>query len=59
MELLGFEDWNAVILQAVHGIGDVTRHILCHVSAQLQLKIFFFFSGAVFNLPGFTGKSCT
>lgn len=33
----GFEDWNAVILQAVHGTGDVTRQILCHVNAQLQL----------------------
>ena len=42
-ELFGFEDWNAVILQAVHGTGDVTRQILCHVSAQLQLKGFFFF----------------
>ena len=39
----GFEDWNAVILQAVHGTEAVTRQILCHVSAQLQLKSFFFF----------------
>ena len=37
----GFEHWNAVILQAVHGTGDVTRQILCHVHAQLQLKSFF------------------
>ena len=37
----GFEDWNASILQAVHGTGDVTRQILCHVSAQLKLKNFF------------------
>lgn len=37
----GFEDWNAVLLQAVHGTGDVTRQILFHVSAQLQLKNFF------------------
>ena len=34
----GFEDWNAALLQAVHGTGDVTRQILCHVNAQLQLK---------------------
>ena len=37
----GFEDWNAGILQAVHGTGDVTHQILCHVSAQLKLKSFF------------------
>lgn len=37
----GFEDWNAVLLQAVHGTGDVTRQILWHVNAQLQLKSFF------------------
>lgn len=34
----GFEDWNAAILQSVHGTGDVTRQVLCHVNAQLQLK---------------------
>ena len=34
----GFEDWNTALLQAVHGTGDVTRQILCHVNAQLQLK---------------------
>jgi len=39
----GFEDWNAVILQAVHGTGHVTSQILCDNSAQLQLKRFFFF----------------
>lgn len=38
---LGFEDWNAVILQAVHGTGDVTRQILSHVNARLQLKSVF------------------
>ena len=37
---LGFEDWNEVIVQAVHGTGGVTRQILCHVNAQLQLKSF-------------------
>ena len=37
----GFEDWNAVLLQAVHGTGDVTKQILCHIHAQLQLKSLF------------------
>ena len=37
MELFGFEYLNTVILQAVHGTGDVTRQILCHVNTQLQL----------------------
>lgn len=34
----GFEDWNAAILQSVHGTGDVTRQVLYHVNAHLQLK---------------------
>lgn len=37
----GFEDWNAVLLQAVHGTGDVTKQVLCHIHAQLQLKSLF------------------
>lgn len=37
----GFEDWNAALLQGVHGTGDVTRQIVCHIHAQLQLKSLF------------------
>lgn len=34
----GFEDWNAALLQSVHGTGDVTRQVICHVHSKLQLK---------------------
>lgn len=37
----GFEDWNAVLLQSVHGTGHVTKQNLCHIHAQLQLKSLF------------------
>ena len=37
----GFEDWNEVLLQAVHGTGDVTKQVLCHIHTQLQLKSLF------------------
>ena len=35
---LGFEDWNAALLQSVHGTKDVTRQILCYSQAQLRNK---------------------
>ena len=33
----GFEDWNAALLQSVHGTGDVTRQ--CLQMKEIQLKL--------------------
>ncbi|XP_070537874.1 uncharacterized protein [Ptychodera flava] len=34
----GFEDWNASLLQSVHGSGDVTRQLLVKKDAQAQIN---------------------
>ena len=34
----GFEDWNAALLQSVHGTGDVTKQCLQKTEMQLRLN---------------------